>query len=378
MDINQIRSKIDSIDDELSNLIRERMSLSEEVALYKKKAGLPVLDRQRERDILARITNEDDKYGEYVRILYSMIFDLSRSNQDKLISGSSELSSAVKKALSDTPQLFPQKATVACQGIEGAYSQIACDRLFSVPQIMYFNSFEGVFQSVASGLCRYGILPIENNLHGSVAEVYDLMKRYKFYIVRSIKLSIRHALMMKPGGKLSDIREIYSHNQAIGQCSSFLKDMKNATVKICENTAVAAKFVAESNRTDIAAISSVNCAELYGLRIVNDNVQNSDNNYTRFICISKDMQIYPGTNKISLMFTISHRPGSLYSLLTKFAALGLNMTKLESRPIPGRDFEFMFYCDMEASVYSDDVLNLLDELENGPEQFVFLGSYTEI
>ena len=378
MDINQIRSKIDSIDDELSNLIRERMSLSEEVALYKKKAGLPVLDRQRERDILARITNEDDKYGEYVRILYSMIFDLSRSNQDKLISGSSELSSAVKKALSDTPQLFPQKATVACQGIEGAYSQIACDRLFSVPQIMYFNSFEGVFQSVASGLCRYGILPIENNLHGSVAEVYDLMKRYKFYIVRSIKLSIRHALMMKPGGKLSDIREIYSHNQAIGQCSSFLKDMKNATVKICENTAVAAKFVAESNRTDIAAISSVNCAELYGLRIVNDNVQNSDNNYTRFICISKDMQIYPGTNKISLMFTISHRPGSLYSLLTKFAALGLNMTKLESRPIPGRDFEFMFYCDLEASVYSDDVLNLLDELENGPEQFVFLGSYTEI
>lgn len=378
MDIKEIRTKIDSIDDELSKLVRQRMALSEEVALYKKESGMPVLDRQRERDILARISETDDKYDEYVRILYSMIFDLSRSNQDKLLNSYSEMSDTIKKALAETPQLFPQKATVACQGVEGAYSQIACDRLFSVPQIMYFNSFEGVFQSVANGLCRYGILPIENNLHGSVAEVYDLMKRYKFYIVRSIKLNIRHALMMKPGGKLSDIREIYSHNQAIGQCSEFLKTMKNAEVKICENTAMAAKFVAESNRNDIAAISSTNCAELYGLKIVDDTIQNSDNNYTRFICISKDMQIYPGTNKISVMFTISHRPGSLYSLLTKFSALGLNMTKLESRPIPGRDFEFMFYCDMEASVYSDDVLDLLDELEGGPEQFVFLGSYTEL
>ena len=140
----------------------------------------------------------------------------------------------------------------------------------------------------------------------------------------------------------------------------------------------AAKLVADSPRDDVAAISSRSCAELYGLKPILERIQNSDNNYTRFICISKKLEIYPGADKTSLMFTLPHRPGSLYGMIAKFSALGLNLTKLESRPIAGRDFEFMFYFDMQASIYSKEVIALLSELDNSPEQFVFLGSYTEI
>ena len=173
------------------------------------------------------------------------------------------------------------------------------------------------------------------------------------------------------------MREIFSHEQAIGQCSEFLKEL-DVKVTICENTAIAAKMVAESSRTDVAAISSPNCRELYDLAVISDSVQNTDGNFTRFICISKDLEIYPGASKVSLMLSVPHRPGALYEVIAKFSALGVNLTKLESRPIPGKDFEFMFYLDMEASVYSDELTQILCELSTDPGGIVFLGSYSEI
>ena len=242
---------------------------------------------------------------------------------------------------------------------------------------MYFNSFEGVFTAVEKGLCQYGILPIENSSYGSVGTVYDLMQNYNFHIVKGIRLRISHNLMAKPGTKMSDIKEIVSHEQAIGQCGDFLKDLKDVKITICENTAIAAKIVAESDRNDIAAISSKECVDLYGLEILKKHIQISDNNYTRFICISKKLEIYPGANRISLILSLPHVPRSLYHTIAKFAALGVNLTKLESRPIPGSDFEFMFYFDLDASVYSPELINLLSELESQPETFVFLGCYTE-
>lgn len=243
---------------------------------------------------------------------------------------------------------------------------------------MYFNSFEGVFNAVEKGLCSYGILPIENSSYGSVGTVYDLMQNYNFNIVKSIRLRISHNLVAKPGTRLSDIKEIFSHEQAIGQCGDFLKTLKDVKITVCENTAIAAKLVAESGRPDVAAIASKECLELYGLDLIKKNIQTSDNNYTRFICISKDLEIYPGSNKISLILSLPHVPCSLYHMISKFAALGINLTKLESRPIPGSDFEFMFYFDLDGSVYSDELINLLSELENQPEVFDFLGCYTEV
>ena len=369
---------IDEIDGRMLTLFLERMKVSGDIGRYKAENNMSAVNKLREREILARVSKDSGEDMErYSRVLFNTLFELSRSYQTSIAMGETELSGEIRRALLNTDKMFPEKGVVACQGTEGAYSQIACDKLFSYANIMYFKSFEGVFQAVEKGLCEYGILPIENSSYGTVNEVYDLMKNFKFHIIRSLKLLINHSLLGLPGVKIGDIKEIYSHEQALGQCSGFLKSLPNVKITVCENTAEAAKMVSESGRRDAAAISSHECAELYGLAVIDDKIQISDNNYTRFICISKDMRIFPGAGKISLMLSVPHKPGALYSMISKFSALGINLTKLESRPIPGKDFEFMFYFDMEASVYSEDVIKLLSELSQGSDLFVLLGIYSE-
>ncbi|MBS1333768.1 MAG: bifunctional chorismate mutase/prephenate dehydratase [Clostridiales bacterium] len=379
MDLQEIRAQIDGIDDELVRLFERRMALAGDVASYKREQGLPVSDRTREREIVSRVTQGmDEQNAAYTKVLFSTLFDLSRSAQDRALQGPSALTDAIRAAAENTPREFPSGATVAVQGREGAYSSFACDRLFQRPSIMYFSTFESVFQAVEKGFCRYGILPIENSLYGSVTEVYDLMSKYNFHIARSVRIKIDHALLAKKGTALSDIREIVSHEQALGQCADFIKSLGDVRVTVCSNTAEAARAAAESGRNDIAALASPDCASLYGLSVLKTSVQNSDNNHTRFICISKDIEVYPGANRISLMLTLPHRPGSLYRMMARFAALGLNLTKLESRPIEGLDFEFMFYFDIEADVCAAPVLGLLGDLDRAPETFNFLGAYSEL
>ena len=379
MDLQEIRAQIDGIDDELVRRFERRMALAGDVAAYKREQGLPVSDRTREREIVSRVTQGmDEQNAAYTKVLFSTLFDLSRSAQDRALQGPSALTDAIRAAAENTPREFPSGATVAVQGREGAYSSFACDRLFQRPSIMYFSTFESVFQAVEKGFCRYGILPIENSLYGSVTEVYDLMSKYNFHIARSVRIKIDHALLAKKGTALSDIREIVSHEQALGQCADFIKSLGDVRVTVCSNTAEAARAAAESGRNDIAALASPDCASLYGLSVLKTSVQNSDNNHTRFICISKDIEVYPGANRISLMLTLPHRPGSLYRMMARFAALGLNLTKLESRPIEGLDFEFMFYFDIEADVCAAPVLGLLGDLDRAPETFNFLGAYSEL
>jgi len=382
LDLNAIREQLDGIDTQLTELFVKRMGLSAEVAKYKAAHNMPILVPSRERAILQRVgdmagTLGGDEMDEYTRLLYSTIFDLSRAYQAKLLARDTPLVERIRQARDNTPKLFPTKGIVACQGVEGAYSQLACDKLLPHANILYFRNFDGVFNAVEKGLCQFGVLPIENSSHGSVSAVYDLMRRHNFHIVRGVKLAINHALLGNPGTKLSDVREIISHEQGLGQCSNFIKSLGDIKVTVCENTAVAAKLVSESGRRDIVAISSHNCAELYGLDIVSEHIQNSENNFTRFICIAKDLAIYPGANRISIMFSLPHQPGSLYRMIARFFAMGLNIVKLESRPIAGRDFEFMFYFDLEASAYSEDVVQLLGEMESGCEQFTFLGCFPE-
>ena len=378
MNLEEIRNETDKIDDEIAVLFERRLQLVGSVAEVKKETNAPILKPTREREIVSRLTDKHEGVtADYLKLLFTTIFDISRSHQIVLTNRDSKTASNITQALATTPQLFPKSAEVACQGTEGANSTFACEKLFTRPTILYFNSFDSVFNAVDKGLCRYGILPVENSLHGSVTNIYDLMKDNQFYIVRSVKLKITHALLAKPGVRLANVKVVYSHEQALAQCSQFLKD-RNYEIQVYENTALAAKFVSESPRDDIAAIASMNCSELYGLDILDDNIQNSANNYTRFICISKKLEIYPGARKISLVVTVPHRPGSLYHLMTKFSTLGINLTKLESRPIPDRDFEFMFYFDLDVSVYDDVVAKLFSLLENGTDHFVFLGCYAEV
>ena len=382
MEIQELRREINEIDDRLVELFLKRMGVSLEVAKYKQENHMPVLDRTRERELLARVAaKSDDKDLQlYTRLLYSSIMGLSRSYQHKYLDqGSSALTERIRQSAQRfSMQDLPESAVVACQGVEGAYSSLACERLFKNPDIMFFASWEDVFSAVQQGLCRYGILPIENSTAGSVNHVYDLMNRHNFYIVKSVRLKVSHALLAKPGTALSEVREIFSHEQAIQQCSDFLSKLQNVKVTVCENTAAAAKRVSESARTDVAAISSKDCMALYGLSMLAEGVQNNANNYTRFICIGKEPEIFAGANKTSLMLTLPHRPGSLYDVLSRFYALDINLLKLESRPKPNSDFEFLFYFDIEASVYSENFLRMISELEASAEQFSYLGSYSEI
>ena len=379
MDLSEIRQDIDSIDRQMVDLFCRRMALSAQVADYKKANNLPIFVPGREREILKTVAEQAGPEMEnYTRVLYSMLFELSRSYQAKRNSEQPALYKQITEAIESTPKLFPRNPMVACQGVEGAYSQIACEKIFKNPAIMYFRNFEGVFQAIDQGLCQYGILPIENSTAGSVNKVYDLMISHNFSIVRTFRLKIDHNLLVKPGTKLEDIKEIYSHEQAINQCGEFLHTLKGVNIIPVSNTAVASEMVASSERKDVAALSSRTCAELYGLECLKVSCQDKGNNHTRFICISKGLEIYPGADKTSIMMILHHRPGALYKVLARLFTLGINVTKLESRPLPDREFEFMFYFDLETSIYSEEFVQLMCELEDLCEEFKYLGSYTEV
>ena len=379
MEITEIRKRIDEIDDGLLELFLERMKLSEQAAEYKRARSLPVLNKEREREVLAKAQQKSGEFEQYAYYLFHDLIELSKARQSELFARPSKVQKQVERALAAGGEVFPRTGTVACQGVEGANSQAACDRLLPRGNIVYVKNFGAVFDAVESGLCQFGVVPIENSTNGSVRAVYELLQRRHFSIVRAANLRIRHELLTNPGAELSGIKEILSHEQALGQCSKFLAKLgKSVKVTPCDNTAAAAKLVSESGRTDIAAISSHPCAALYGLTALLDDIQDSDDNYTRFICIAKEPAVYSGANKISLILSCDNSPGSLYGVLSKFAVRGINMCKLESCPVTGHNFEFMFFVELDASVRESGVLSMLEELESGSDFFVFLGNYATV
>jgi chorismate mutase/prephenate dehydratase len=379
MDITDYEAQIDKVDAEMLRLFKERMEISGRIALYKRERGIPVSDAARERGKLGAMGEKaGEDYRSYSYMLYSMLFEISRAHQGSVLNAGSGIGGEIGEALNNTAPMFPRHATVACQGVEGAYSQIACDRLFTEPGIMYFTSFDTVFSAVRDDMCEYGVLPLENSTAGSVNAIYDLMMRYSFKIVRSVRVKIDHNLLAKPGTRIGGVREIISHEQAIQQCAEYLRRFgRDVKITAVANTAIAAKMAADPGRDGAAALASRECCGLYGLDCLEGSVQDRGNNYTRFICISKNLKIFPGADRTSIMLTTDHKPGALYRVLGRIAALGVNIVKLESRPIPDRDFEFMFYFDLEVSVYSDKFIRLIAELDGMCEEFHYLGSYME-
>ena len=379
MNLNELRNEIDLIDDQIVELFGKRMQIAAGIGDYKRENNLPVFVPAREREKLLDVAQKaGPEMANYTRVLYSMLFELSRSYQSKRSDKLSELYQQITHAIENTPKLFPQAPMVACQGVEGAFAQIACEKFFQSPFIMYFKNFEGVFSAIEQGLCQYGILPIENSTAGSVKKVYDLMIKHNCSIVRTFRLKIDHYLLANNGATLSSIKEIYSHEQAINQCGEFLAKLNGVKIIPVENTAIAAELVAKSGRTDVAAISSRSCMDLYGLTCLEASIQDKDNNRTRFICISKNLEVYPGADKTSIMMILNHKPGALYRVLARLYVLGINVTKLESRPIPDRDFEFMFYFDLDTSIYSEEFVQLICELDELCDEFKYLGSYSEV
>lgn len=379
MELSDYRKQIDAIDDEICRLFTERMNVVNEIGEYKRSHDLPVNSGSREREVLAHISKQlPQDLEDFGRVLYRSMFDVSKAYEAMYKEKDSPLYKAISSLINADPAPFPKRAVVACQGREGAYSQIAAEKLFEVPEIMYNTTFEGVIRMVTDGLCEYGILPIENSTAGSVNEIYDLLIRYNVHIVRSTRVRIDHQLLAAKGTKLSDVKTIYSHPQAIDQCSHFLSTLKGVNIIPFDNTAMAAQKASKDPTCTTASISSKSCAELYNMEVLAQNIQNFDSNHTRFICIAKNARIYPGANRTSIMMVMSHKPGTLFSVLSKFNATGANLVKLESRPIPGRDFEFMFYFDIELSIYDKKFASLISELDHCGEQFKYFGTYQEI
>lgn len=377
-DLAQCRQEIDALDDEITRLMEKRLEVSARVAELKRASGRPVSDPARERSILTRVTGlvpPDHMIG--VRQLFTTLFGLSKALQRARLGAGCALLDEITRAT--TTERFPPKAVVACPGVEGSYAQQATSLMFPIPTILYFKGFEKVFEAVEKGLCPYGILPVENSAAGSVAAVYDLMRQHRFHIVRALRLKVDHVLLAPRGVKLADVRTITSHPHALAQCARFLKSHPEMRAEPGANTAVAAKDLAAHGARDRAVIASRACAELYGLDVIAEDICDAAYNYTRFICIAKELEVRADANKISLMLSLPHRPGALNGIIAKFAAIDVNLTKLESRPVPGRDFEFSFVFDFEANTNDAQVRALLAELSSDPEieHFTFLGAFGE-
>lgn len=375
MDLLDLRKEIDEIDDSLIPLLLKRMELSRQVAEYKVKNGIPVLNEQREKEILQDVQEKCGEQGDTIATVFAATMDASRALQHKIIGGGKELRELVEKSVADG-SVFKEKTTVACAGIEGSYADKTALSLFSDAEIKHYKMFEDVFEAVNKGEAPFGVIPVENSTAGSVHEAYDLIIKYRFYVVGSYSLEVNHCLCAKDNTNYEDINDVYSHPQALSQCSEFLKNFDFTGVNYT-NTAAAAKFVADSNRNDVGVICSADAAKKYGLKIIKANIQNISNNRTRFIVISKKLIIEKNADKISLIFSLPHTTGSLYRVLGRFSMTGLNLTKLESRPMENGDFSYYFYTDLLGNIRDEKTLDLMCALSSELPDFNFLGNYHE-
>lgn len=372
-DLNEIRRDIDAIDNELIELFRRRMDCAKEVGCYKKERGLPVLNRAREDEILAEVKEKGGEYGAAARLLFANIMELSRALQYRIIGSGKALRAEITQA---REKPAADGIAVAYQGIKGANSFEAARRLFPTAMLGSCETFEDVFAAVSDGSAVFGVLPVENSTAGSVSAVYDLILKHRFYIVGALDMRIEHCLAGLRQSLPEDIEIVWSHPQALSQCAHYIA-AHGMTAVSKANTAVAARDAALEKRLNVAAICTPEAAGEYGLQILDTGLQDDPYNTTRFIVISKQLYIGKDANKISLCFSLPHVEGSLYNLLCRFNSLGLNLTKIESRPAKGKDFEYLFYLDFTGSVYSDNVIDLLCQLSEEMPEFSFLGNYRE-
>lgn len=373
-DLTEIRAEIDKIDNELIELFKRRMDCSKAVGLYKKENNIAVLNQTRENEILDVVEKKGGEYGSHARLLFSNIMELSRSLQHNIVGSGKKLREDIVNADS---KMRTSDVKVGYQGIKGANGHEATLRLFPDCETVNYKTFSDVFNAVDTGEVTYGVLPVENSTAGSVSAVYDLILKHRFYIVNALDLPIDYCLAGLKQSEFSDIEKVWSHPQSISQCANYIAK-NNFEATPFENTAVAAREVAREKRLNVAAICSYKAAEEYGLKILDDYLQDDKDNTTRFIVISKTLCISENANKISLCFSLPHVTGSLYGLLCRFNSLGLNLTKIESRPRKGKEFEYLFYLDFAGNVHSNNVIELISQLSEEMPEFSFLGNYCEL
>jgi chorismate mutase / prephenate dehydratase len=378
MTLEESRREIDKIDSELQDLFARRMAIADNIALVKAADGISILNIARENEILEKVRKATPKdYAQYAVSFYSYLMELSRNRQRDILINNGNFQFSLKNALG-APFAEIAEPRVAVQGVPGSFAGTAAAKMYQKGKISFIESWEEVLCCVQDGSADYGVLPVENSTAGSVIDVYDLLLKYKYNIVKALQLPVTHSLLGVRGASLSDVRNVYSHPHAFPQCSSFFEAHPRLTKHPHSNTAMAAKMVAQTGDRSKAAIASPECAHIYGLDILADGIQQQDNNRTRFISISKRFELHEKADKISIVFSLPHITGSLYRTLGRFALGGHNLTKIESRPDPLIPFEYYFYVDFIGNAGVQQTMNLLGTLSDELPTFSFLGNYEEI
>ena len=363
--LDEVRKDINETDKELARLFERRMDLSKEVADYKRANGLPVFDAAREAAVIERFTGSlaNRAYAPWATRIICDLMNCSKEYQRRFMPEGTALPHA-------------HGGKIVCQGTLGAYGEeAACAYFGETAQIDCLATFEAVFEAVYTGGAAYGVVPIENSSTGAIGDVYDLFTKYDCKIVGEYVLPISHNLLANEGADMGTVKSVYSHTQGFEQCSNFLDAHPDYHCIPYHNTAVSAKFVAESGGTDKAAIASMRAAKIYKLKVLAQAINNNYNNYTRFIVIAKDSIAQKEADKVSVLFGLMHKEGQLCRLMAHFADYGVNLLKIESRPIPNRSWEYNFYIDFEANLADEKTQQLVEKLRADSVSFRLLGNY---
>lgn len=374
-DLLELRDEIDEIDSQLAALYQRRMKLTEEVAAYKIANGRKVFDKEREQEKLARLAaladTEFDKLG--ICELFEQIMAASRKRQYQLLT---EAGITQKPDFTETEDFDYSNARIVFQGVEGAYTQQALQEYFGADAKSYHvDTWRDAMEAIARGEADYAVLPIENSSAGIVSENYDLLVEYGHCIVGEQIIQIDHALLGLPEAELSDITAVYSHPQALMQCGRYLDAHRGWEKHSVKNTAMAAQKVKREAERSQAAIASALNAELYGLKILDEAIQDNQTNATRFIIVTGRRLFRRDAGKISVCFEIPHESGSLYRTLSHFIYNGLNMNHIESRPVQGKNWEYRFFVDFDGNLNDAAVQNVLSGLSAETMHFKLLGNY---
>lgn len=372
-DLVQSREKIDAIDRQIAELFMQRMEIAADVAEYKRATGKKVFDREREQSKLAALCGmaAGDFNQKGIRELFTQLMSISRKRQYALLSA--EYGEPFRRMAGTETD---GESKVVYFGVKGSYSEQAMLEYFGEgTEGIPAATFKEVMEKIKNGEARYGVLPIENTTTGGIADIYDLLLQYDNYIIAEHILKIEHALLALPGAALSDIREVYSHPQALAQCGGFFKENPGISAKAWESTAAAADFVAKAADKAKAALAGEQVAGLYGLSVLKERVNSEAVNSTRFIVITKERAYFEDANKVSICFELPHESGTLYNMLSHMIYNDLNMTKIESRPIAGRRFEYRFFVDFEGNLQDAGVKNALNGIKEEATALRVLGNF---
>ncbi len=375
-ELKLLRDEIDAIDRQIAALFQQRMDVTCRVGQYKVRSGMNVLDTGREQEVLAAkaaLTDDPAMQSDLIA-LFEGIMSISRKQQRKLVQ---ENDPWYDRYLADragvrAPLTNPR---ILFQGEPGAYADEAAALFFGEDSPREkVRTWEEIFLALKDGTADYGVVPIENSSTGSINQTYDLLARYGAYIVGEVTVKVEHCLMAPKGATLDTVTDVYSHEQGLSQCEEYLKGQAWSRHAML-NTAAAAKAVAESGDVTRAAIGSKRAAALYGLDILAESINFNDSNYTRFVVVSPVMELRNGADKISALFTLPHKSGTLHRIMAVFAVAGLNMMKLESRPVVGRNWEYLFFVDFSGDLQAEGMDGIIRELTQTASSFRVLGNY---